>query len=124
MLTVIARYRTSPAAAETVAEVLRRHAEDSEREPGCRQFHVFHDREDQTWFFLVETYDSEAAFTEHRQTAHFRRNIEAELAPLLLEREWHRCEGPLLPAECRTQEVPCPRATGSASTASSPTRRG
>jgi (4S)-4-hydroxy-5-phosphonooxypentane-2,3-dione isomerase len=79
--------------------VLRRHAADSEREPGCRQFHVFQDREDPTRFFLVETYDSEAAFTEHRESAHFKRNIEAKLAPMLLEREWRRCEGPLLSAD-------------------------
>lgn len=99
MLTVIARYRTSPGDAGAVAEVLRRHAADSEREPGCRQFHVFQDREDPTRFFLVETYDSDAAFTEHRESAHFKRNIEAKLAPMLLEREWRRCEGPLLPAD-------------------------
>ncbi|MGB9183861.1 MAG: putative quinol monooxygenase [Solirubrobacteraceae bacterium] len=102
MFTVIARYRTSPSDAQAVADVLARHAAASEGEPGCRQFLVFQAREDPTRFFLVETYDSEAAFSEHRQSEHFKQNIEATLAPMLIEREWHIC-GALVPARSTTR---------------------
>lgn len=95
MFTVIATYRAAPAAAQAVADLLARHATASEQEPGCRQFSAHQALEDPTRFFLYETYDSAEAFAAHRKTEHFRQNIEKTLAPLLTEREWHVCSGPL-----------------------------
>jgi quinol monooxygenase YgiN len=95
MFTVIAIYRTTPAAADAVADLLARHAVTSEQEPGCRHFLAHRALEDPTRFFLYESYDSAEAFAAHRESEHFRRNIETTLAPLLLEREWHRCSEPL-----------------------------
>ncbi len=39
-------------------------------------------------FALVERYESQAAFAEHRRTPHFRRNVETELVALLTARSW------------------------------------
>jgi quinol monooxygenase YgiN len=41
-------------------------------------------------FVLYEQYGDEAAFQEHRQSAHFRTNVESGVAPLLAERVWER----------------------------------
>lgn len=95
MVTVIAAYRITPEAADAAADLLARHAAASEQEPGCRQFRVHRALDDPTRFFLYESYDSDAAFTAHRRSVHFRRNIEQTLAPLLVEREWHACSEPL-----------------------------
>jgi quinol monooxygenase YgiN len=95
MFTVIATYRTTPAAAQAVASLLARHATASEQEPGCRQFLAHRATDDPTRFFLYETYESADAFAAHRRTEHFQQNIEGTLAPLLIEREWHVCSAPL-----------------------------
>jgi len=95
MVTVIAIYRAKPDAAQSVAELLAEHAAASEREPGCRQFLAHQAAEDPARFFLYEVYDSEADFAAHRQSEHFKENVETKLAPLLLEREWHAL-GPAL----------------------------
>jgi quinol monooxygenase YgiN len=95
MFTVIACYRTSADDAQAVAELLAGHAVASEREPGCRQFFAHQSLDDPTRFFLYETYDSPEAFAAHRRTEHFQHNIERTLAPLMIEREWHRCSEPL-----------------------------
>ena len=95
MLTVIATYRADPESAQTVADVLAGHAAISEQEPGCRQFLAHQAVDDPARFFLYETYDSMEAFEAHRASSHFKENIEAKLAPLLIEREWHMCSAPL-----------------------------
>lgn len=88
MYTVLAQYRTSPADAETVREVLGRHAVASAAEPGCLTFTAHQYADDPTRFVLYEVYVDEAAFAAHRTTASFLDNIEGIVAPLLLERTW------------------------------------
>jgi quinol monooxygenase YgiN len=46
---------------------------------------------------LVERYESQTAFAEHRRTPHFRRNVETELVGLLTARS-RRCSGQLCDA--------------------------
>ena len=41
-----------------------------------------------TCFALFEVYVDEAAFNAHRQTPHFRENVQQKIAPLLVERVW------------------------------------
>ena len=63
-----------------------------ETEPGCRGFEILVDPEDRTHVMLYETYDSEAAFQAHQQTAHFKHYLETAV-PLLASRErrvWRR----------------------------------
>jgi quinol monooxygenase YgiN len=95
VITVIAHYQTRPESVATVRELLATHSKASEAEPGCLQFLAHQDVDDPTRFALYETYESLKAFESHRQTEHFRINIEQTLAPLLTSREW-RIYGPRL----------------------------
>jgi quinol monooxygenase YgiN len=95
MITVIARYRTRPEAVGEVRELLARHSRESEAEPKCLRFLAHQDAEDPTCFALYEVYEDPAAFHAHRESKHFRANVEKTLVPLLLEREW-RVYGPPL----------------------------
>jgi quinol monooxygenase YgiN len=95
VITVIAHYQTHQDSVAIVRELLARHSKFSEAEPGCLQFLAHQDIDDPTRFGLYETYESLAAFESHRQTEHFRVNIEQTLAPLLTSREW-RIYGPAL----------------------------
>jgi Uncharacterized conserved protein len=95
VIAVVAHYRTKPESAEAVRELLARHSTASRAEPGCRRFDAHQDAEEPSRFVLVEAYDDTAAFAAHRETEHFRLNIEQTLAPLLLEREWRTYGDPL-----------------------------
>ena len=95
MITVIARYRTRPEVAEEVRALLARHARASHAEPGCIAFLAHQDSEDPARFALYETYDDDAAFAAHRESDHFRVNIEQTLVPMLVEREWRVYGAPL-----------------------------
>ncbi|HEX6338356.1 MAG TPA: antibiotic biosynthesis monooxygenase family protein, partial [Jiangellaceae bacterium] len=64
-------------------------------EPGCQCFLVHQGTDDPTRFALYEVYDDLEAFEAHRESDHFRVNIEQTLVPLLLEREW-RVYGPAI----------------------------
>jgi autoinducer 2-degrading protein len=46
------------------------------KEPGCRRFDILNLASDPNHFLLYEVYDSEAAFKEHRATAHFKKYAE------------------------------------------------
>lgn len=95
MITVIAHYRTSADEADQVRDLLARHSAASEAESGCRRFSAHQDADDPTRFALYEVYDDMAAFDAHRQSPHFKANIENTLAPLLLERTWRVYGDPL-----------------------------
>lgn len=95
MITVIAHYRTTPEAADDVRRLLTLHARVSETEPGCQCFLVHQGTDDAARFALYEVYDNLEAFEDHRNSAHFRVNIEQTLVPLLLERGW-QVYGPAL----------------------------
>jgi autoinducer 2-degrading protein len=62
-------------------------------EPGCLRFDIVQDRDDPTCFRFYEVYKDDAALATHRQTAHFKRYIEA--SPQWLE----------VPAERRLGEL-------------------
>jgi len=57
-------------------------------EPGCRQFEVLVDPEDNTSIMLFEVYDDQKAFEEHQARAPFKKYV-AEAVPLLASRERH-----------------------------------
>ena len=91
MITVIAHY-TAAGAADAVRQLLARHAAASRAEPGCLQFDAHQGIDSPDEFALVERYESQAAFAEHRRTPHLRRNVETELVALLTARS-RRCVG-------------------------------
>lgn len=51
----------------------RDNAENSRKEPACRQFDVAQALDDPNRFHLYEVYDSAEGFTAHQQTAHYLR---------------------------------------------------
>lgn len=81
---VVAEFRVRDGTAEDFAANMRRHAERSRGEPGCRLFEVAQDHTDPNWFVLYERYDDEAAYIAHRATPHYKRFL--EWAPPLLEK--------------------------------------
>jgi quinol monooxygenase YgiN len=99
MMTVIARYRTRPHRGDEVAHILVGHVSATRAEPGCLAFIVNRATDEPDEFILFEQYADEAAFEAHRRSAHFASNIERQVAPLLVEREWRRYEpvGPPAP---------------------------
>jgi quinol monooxygenase YgiN len=90
LLVVIARYRARPGMGDAVAAILARHTGPTRAEPGCVSFLVNRAIDDPDRFVLYEQYVDEAAFQAHRQTAHFRKNVEDGVGPLLDERVWER----------------------------------
>ncbi|MEL0106461.1 MAG: putative quinol monooxygenase [Rhodospirillales bacterium] len=51
-------------------------------EPGCHQFDVCLDPNDQTKVFLYEVYSNKAAFEAHKQTEHFK-SFNADTADMI-----------------------------------------
>ena len=88
MLTVIARYKTKPDRAGTVAEALGKHVAATRTEPGCVQFVALRAREEPDSFLLFEVYDDEDAFAAHRASPHFLKYVEGTIVPLLDERQF------------------------------------
>jgi quinol monooxygenase YgiN len=78
MITVIAHY-TAAAAADAVRQLLARHAAAARAEPDYLQFDAHQGIDNPDEFALVERYEAQAAFAEHRRTPHLRRNVETEL---------------------------------------------
>ena len=92
MLVLIAQYQVQPGRGDQVASVLARHSAASIREAGCLAFEVERSIEDRDHFVLHEVYTDEQAFQAHRESTHFRENIEQIVAPLLAERTAQRYE--------------------------------
>jgi quinol monooxygenase YgiN len=94
MITVIAHDTAAAGAADTVRQLLARHAAASRAEPGCLQFDAHQGIDSPDESALVERDESQAAFAEHRRTPHLRRNVETELVELFTARS-RRCPGQL-----------------------------
>ena len=83
MITVTGHNTAASGAADVVRGLLARHAAASPSEPGCLQFDAHQGSDNPEKFALVERYEQQAAFAEHRRRPHFRRNLEADLVALL-----------------------------------------
>jgi (4S)-4-hydroxy-5-phosphonooxypentane-2,3-dione isomerase len=92
-LAVVVRFVVKAGAERSFFERVVRQAGDSLRhEPQCRQFDVCVDPADPSRILLYEIYDSEAAFAEHLDSAHFRA-FDAETRAWVSEKaveRWHR----------------------------------
>lgn len=80
-------YTVEAAAADRVAALLREAEAGSRREPGCRHYEVSRDVANPARFLLYEVYDDEAALAAHKETAHYRDIVAAQVKPLLVDRE-------------------------------------
>ncbi len=90
MVIVIARYRAHPGRGDEVESILAGHLTQTRAEPGCVSFLANRGEDDGDRFVLYEQYADEAAFQAHRQSPHFKENVETRIVPLLAERHWDR----------------------------------
>lgn len=88
---VIARYRTREGAEDTVLPLLDTMAAASRAEPGNLAYRVHQGTEDPRAIALYEEYASEADFTAHCESPHFRDIVLGRVVPLLESREVLRC---------------------------------
>jgi autoinducer 2-degrading protein len=70
-----------------VKDILMRLAEESRREPGCRQYIVHQSAGDPAHFFLYEQYASPKALKEHSESLHFQHFVLELAIPLLVSRQ-------------------------------------
>ena len=75
---------------DEVVRILARHIPASRAEPGCITFVAYRDHEDPDHFALFEQYVDERAHQAHRESPHFRANVEGSIVPLLEVRLAHR----------------------------------
>ncbi|MEZ5638460.1 MAG: putative quinol monooxygenase [Burkholderiaceae bacterium] len=72
MLALIVEFRIKPEHVAAFDAAITENARASrEDEPGCRQFDVCRDPDDERLFFLYELYDDQAAIDAHMRSAHF-----------------------------------------------------
>jgi quinol monooxygenase YgiN len=84
---VVVTYRAQEGAAEKVKGHLEHMVAPTNREPGCRSYDVYRSLDDEAVFVLVEVYDDEAAFQQHRAADYFDEHIVKGAIPLLAHRE-------------------------------------
>lgn len=86
MFVVVARYRTAPEHAGTVAALLVPLVEGSRAEPGNRGYDVLVGLEDPCSFTIVERYVDRPAFDAHLSSEHYTGIAAARIRPLLTDR--------------------------------------
>jgi len=84
---VVARYRTLADTQDRVLALLDDMARQSLAEPGCRGYRVHQGAQDPRDIVLYEEYDSEADFTAHCASDHFRELVLGGVVPLLESRD-------------------------------------
>ena len=83
---LVVNIRIKPENVDAFMREITANAQAARAEPGCRQFEVLVDPQDQTKLMLFEVYDSEAAFQQHQARPAFKHYIE-KAVPLLASRE-------------------------------------
>jgi quinol monooxygenase YgiN len=82
---LLARWWAKAGREDRVVEVLEELARASNAEPGCRLYQPHRASDDPRAFFIYEQYEDEAAFEAHVASEHFKRLVEGEAIPDLLE---------------------------------------
>jgi autoinducer 2-degrading protein len=83
MLIVQVMVHVKPDQVEAFKAATRDNASNSVKEPGVARFDVIQQRDDPTRFILIEVYRTDAAPSQHKETAHYRRwrdTVEAMMA--------------------------------------------
>ena len=70
MYVIVGFHKILPEHVDEYIENVRRHAANSEREPGCPRYEVLQGRDDPTVMCLFEVFQDEEAFIAHRDSAH------------------------------------------------------
>ena len=88
MITLVAKYHGKPGSGDAILNSLQQMAPlVKAQEPGCRLYQASRSTDDPDSFLLYEQYTDENALIAHRETAHFKEIIEANILPLLVERQ-------------------------------------
>jgi autoinducer 2-degrading protein len=86
-VTLAVTWMARPGHEGEVKDILMRLAEESRREPGCRQYIVHQSAGDPAHFFLYEQYASPKALKEHTESRHFKHFVLELAIPLLVSRQ-------------------------------------
>lgn len=84
---VIAQYRAKPGLGDAVEARLHELTKASRSESGNISYAFFRSTENRDHFAILEKYVDEAAFAEHRSSAHFQQIAMGEIVPILDSRE-------------------------------------
>ena len=87
MLSVVVHFHIKPGESDTFREAILQQSQNSlNKEPGCHQFDVCVNPEDENHFVLYEVYDDAAAFAVHRETDHYAAYNE-RVTPLVVSKD-------------------------------------
>jgi quinol monooxygenase YgiN len=86
MISFTVRMKFAPEDREEVEEILRKLAEASRQEPGCKSFVPHRVEGDPDTVVIYEQYADKAAEEAHRKTAHFKKYAVGGLYQKMLER--------------------------------------
>jgi quinol monooxygenase YgiN len=78
--------KTRPERAEAFEALFRAYVEPSRAEPGCIEYHMLRDKEDQTLFIFYEIWESRAHLEEHSNLPHMKDFFERRME--YLERDF------------------------------------
>jgi len=87
---VVARWRTTEAALDSVLDQIAALRTQSQAEPGCLGYEAFQAIDDPTYLLLVERYRDQTALDAHVNSAHYQDRVVARVRPLLTDRQVER----------------------------------
>ena len=88
MITLVAKYHGKPGSGDVILNLLQKMAPlVKAQEPGCHLYQVSRSTDDPDSFLLYEQCVDDNALIAHRETAHFKEIIEANILPLLEKRQ-------------------------------------
>jgi len=86
-LIVNALWETKPGEEDAVAEILRKFLPQAQQEAWVKTFEIHRSVTKPQQFLFYEVFRSEAGFTDHQQTEHFKTLIQGQALPKLARRE-------------------------------------
>ena len=86
-LIVNALWEAKPGEEDAVAEILKQFMPKAQQEAWVKQFDIHRSASKPGQFLFYEVFKSEAGFTDHQQTEHFKTLIQGQALPKLAKRE-------------------------------------
>jgi len=86
-LIVTALWEARPGEEEAVAAILKEFVPKAQQEAWVKQFDIHRSTTKPQQFLFYEVFRSEAGFTDHQQTEHFKTLIQGQALPKLAKRE-------------------------------------
>jgi quinol monooxygenase YgiN len=86
-LIVTALWEAKPGEEEAVAAILKEFVPKAQQEAWVKQFDIHRSATKPQQFLFYEVFRSEAGFTDHQQTEHFKTLIQGQALPKLAKRE-------------------------------------